>query len=92
MFHVKEINSIDLSYFELIQCSLLTITIRSKNSGHYWHIEHLDYGHFKSCRIYHRHNEKKSYHLQGYAPTLKEVIQTIKDHDYYQINIRKKIG
>lgn len=92
MFKNKELNSIDKSYFNIIQLSLHTVTIQSKNTKHFWHILQQEYPTFSSCIIYHRHNEYYSYHLHGHAPTLKRALIDIQKHDDFQIRVRKRIG
>ena len=36
MFDVKELESLDERYFSVIYKDLYDITIRSKNTGHFW--------------------------------------------------------
>ena len=90
MFQSKEINDIDLTYFNVIQATCYCITLQSKNTKHYWHILHQEYWDFKSCKIYHNHHANSCYHEHGHAPTLQKAITQIKSHDTFQLNGRKK--
>lgn len=85
MFTYADFYLIDQSYFNIIQVSLLTITIQSKNTGHFWHIEHVQYPKFQSHAIYHRHRSIGSYHRQTNTRTLIKAIKIIQDHDSYYL-------
>lgn len=89
MFSQKELN-IDSRYFEIIGTSIFCVTIRRRNTGHYWHIVNADGTNYRSCQIYHKHNPNTSYHLHGHNRALSKCIQDIKDHDIFQINGRKQ--
>ena len=89
MFTLKDMEEIDPNYFDIIDRSSFSVTIRSKNTKHYWHIENADGDNYRSCKIYHKHNEKDSYHLHGHAGTLVGCIHTIKEHDSFQLNGRQ---
>ena len=90
MFSPKELN-IDSRYFEIIGRSAFCVTIRSRNTGHYWHIVNADGHNYRSCRIYHRHKSQGEYHLHGHAGTLQKCISDIKSHDIFQLNGRKRV-
>lgn len=85
MFTSADFKLIDQSYFNIIKLSLLTITIQSKNTKHFWHIEHLQYPTFQSHIIYHRHRNIVPYHRQTNAHTLIKAIKIIQDHDTYYL-------
>lgn len=89
MFSLNEL-LVDSTYFDVLGASCFCITLCSKSTGHYWHIENADGLHYRSCRIYHRHSSKGAYHLHGHGATIEECIQKIKSHDVYQLNGRKK--
>lgn len=88
MFSSKELN-IDPYYFEIISRSAFCVTIQSRNTGHYWHIENADGLNYRSCKIYHRHKSQGEYHLHGHAGTLEKCISDIKSHDVFQLSSRK---
>ena len=90
MFSPKELN-IDSRYFEIIGRSAFCVTIRSRNTGHYWHIVNADGRNYRSCQIYHRHKSQGEYHLHGHAGTLNKCISDIKSHDIFQLNGRKRV-
>lgn len=86
MFALKEISSIDRSYFKVLKSSPYAITVRSRNTGHCWHI--IPYkGASKqyNCIIYHTHHQGNDYHLHGYAPTLEDCLKQIQNHNRYQM-------
>lgn len=90
MFTTKELQSIDRSYFNVIQANYISVTLQSKNTKHFWHILHEEYPNFKTCQISHKHNYSDSYHKHRNQPTLKKAIEEIKSHDDYQLNVRVK--
>ena len=88
MFTQKEIQSIDRSYFNVIFAGCYSITLQSKNTKHYWCIQHEEYPTFKTCQITHKHNRSDEYHPHRNQPTLQKAIQERKSHDNFQINVR----
>lgn len=90
MFTTKELQSIDRSYFNVIQATCICVTLQSKNTKHFWHILHEEYPHFKTCQVSHKHNYSDAYHQHRNQPTLKKAIEEIKSHDEFQINVRDK--
>ena len=89
MFSPKELN-IDTDYFEIIGYSSFCVTLKSRNTGHYWHIQNVDGKNYRSCKVYHRHKSSGEYHLHGHVGTLRKCISDIKSHDQFQLNGRKK--
>lgn len=92
MFTYADFYLINQSYFNIIQFSLLTITIQSKNTGHFWHTEHLQYPTFQSHIIYHRHHNIGAYHKQANTRTLLDALMLIKNHDTYHLQKNKSTG
>ena len=90
MLQVLDLHIIDHSYFNIIQTNAFTITLQSKNTGHYWHILEQDYSTFKSYLIYHRHSANHSYHKHGHGKNLPQIINDIQAHDKFQLSGRKK--
>lgn len=86
MFSKKEIDSIDVEYFRIIQLSGYAITIQSKNTRHCWHIISQICGNRSICQIYHTHKERTPYHLHRKVSCLKSAIIHIKKHDEYQMS------
>ena len=91
MFRQEELEMLDSDYFVILQKTMHCVTLQSKNTGHCWHILHLEYPTFKSCTIYHNHRMGADYHAHGHAPTLAHALSLIIDHDIFQMNGRKKI-
>ena len=85
MFSQKEIDSIDIEYFRVIQLSGYVVTLQSKNTQHCWHIISQLYGSRSSCQIYHTHKEHTHYHFHGKASCLKNAVNLIKVHDDLQM-------
>ena len=90
MFTMNELNSIDRQYFRIVGASSYAVTLQSKNTKHYWHIIKIVYPHFTSCNIFHSHHGTWNYHLHGHAPTLQDAVRSIKSHDVFQLNGRKR--
>ncbi len=77
-------------YFTLLSSNAVCVTIRSKCTGHEWHVLLQEFPHFRSFEIQHRHNSRDAFHVHGHAGSMKKVLQKIKDHDIFQLNGRKK--
>ena len=88
MFTTTELKSIDQTYFHIINAGCHSVTLQSKNTKHYWHILHQQYPKFLSCKIQHKHHAANQFHDQGNAPSLKQAIEEIKDHDYFHLHVR----
>ena len=88
MFTIKELKDIDCTYFNIIHAGCYSVTLQSKDTEHYWHIIHLQYPTFASCKIQHRHRQSVPFHDQGSAPNLGQALADIKNHDYYHLHIR----
>lgn len=89
MFTQKELDSIDLEYFRIIQLGGYAVTIKSKNTRHCWHIVSQSYKNYSSCQIYHTHQEHTPYHLHGKAGSLQAAIQVVQNHDTYLLHKTK---
>lgn len=88
MFTTKELKNIDHTYFNIIHAGCYSVTLRSKNTKHFWHVLHQQYPTFTSCKIWHKHNQTDSFHEQGNAPTLEQAMNKIREHDHYHLYIR----
>ena len=84
MFSKADVNSLDIGYFELLGTSPYAITLRSRCTGHEWHILHTQGEGWQSCRIYHRHHHYDIWHFHGGKSTLEQAINAIVVHDAYQ--------
>jgi hypothetical protein len=90
MFTKKEIQSLDRHYFDVRFAGCHCVVLQSKNTKHIWSIHHEEIGKIKHCIIYHKHNYSAPYHIQGNARNMGCAISKIKDHDDFQLNVRKK--
>ena len=90
MLTMEELRLID-DYFTLLSSNAFCVTIRSKCTGHEWHIIVQEYAGFRSFEISHRHNNKDPFHVHGHAGTFRKALQLISNHDTFQLNGRKGI-
>lgn len=86
----KEIQSIDRDYFDVIQATPFIISLRSRNTGHYWTAVVEEYATFRHFKVYHKHNAKDQFHRHRDAGNLHKAIADIQSHDAFQMNGRKK--
>lgn len=87
MFDAKELDSLDPNYFTIIYKEHFDVTIRSKNTRHFWSL------HSPDCPegivvIFHSHHAEP-YHMHGRTRTLRQAVRGIKRHDKWQMNDRK---
>lgn len=77
--------AIDNKYFQVIEIREYSITLRSRNTGHCWHLlERIANG----CTTYvisHRHGSSGPFHLQRSRPTVEACCDYIMDHDRYHL-------
>ena len=88
MFTMKELMQIDRTYFNIINAGCYSVTLQSKNTKHYWHILHQQYRTFATCKIQHKHKQSDAFHEQCSAPTLRDALDGIKEHDSYHLFVR----
>lgn len=93
MFDAKELEALDPNYFVIISKDPYDVTIRSRNTGHYWYLHNPEYPYQGTVIIFHSHHADRSgrirYHMHGRANTLKQAVRSIKGHDRWQMNGRK---
>ena len=86
MFQQKDLSCvIKDDYFNIIAINAYCITVQSKNTKHYWHIEHEEFPSFQHCIIYHNHWKNMQYHKHGHSGSLDKAILKIKEHDKFQL-------
>lgn len=90
MITKEELNELKESYFEVLQAGAFAIILKSKNTGHYWHLLEREYPTFRHFAIYHKHNADDVYHAQGTACDLATAVSGIMSHDEFQMNGRQK--
>jgi hypothetical protein len=91
MITKEELKKVEGNYFEVLQAGAFAITLKSKNTGHYWHLLEREYPTFRNFVIYHKHNVSDEYHVQGTACDLATAVSGIRSHDEFQMNGRKKV-
>ena len=85
MIKNKELVSIDHAYFDILETTPFFIVLRSKNTGHYWHLLlQIRNGH-QSFFISHKHHKTDSYHPQACRGSIKYSCQYIKEHDTFHL-------
>ena len=87
MFTIADINSLDSQYFDIQGTSPYSVTLRSKCTGHEWHILFTQGQGWQSCRIYHRHHHYDDWHFHGAKPNLRIAVSSIRKHDDYQMGL-----
>lgn len=92
MFRTEEIEKLDKSYFNIILAENYDVTIQSKNTGHIWYIHNPEYPGEGECIIFHKHRASHPYHQHGRAKNLRQAVKSIKGHDVFQMNGRKRAG
>lgn len=85
----RELQIIDKSYFMIIQAGGFTISLQSKNTGHYWFLVVEEFPTFRHFKVSHKHNYTDAFHRHKDAPNLKVAIERILVHDEFQMRGRK---
>ncbi len=91
MFRAEEIEKLDKSYFNIILAENYDVTIQSKNTGHIWYIHNPEYPDEGECIIFHKHKASHPYQQHGRARNLRQAVKSIKGHDVFQMNGRKRV-
>lgn len=81
MFTREELDTINTKYFQILQLGGYAVTLKSRYTGHCWHIVSQDYVGQTGCQIFHTHKQGIPYHEHGRANSLKTAIKKIKNHD-----------
>ena len=94
MFATKDLDKIDPGYFTIIYRDAYDVTIKSKNTGHYWSLHNPEYPETGQIIIFHSHNADRSgrvlYHMHGRANSLRQAIRSIQSHDRWQMKGRPR--
>ena len=56
MITKEEIKELEGNYFEVLQAGAFAITLKSKNTGHYWHLLEREYPSCRQFAFYPKHN------------------------------------
>lgn len=84
MFDAKELESLDATYFTVIYKDPFDVTIRSKNTGHFWSLHSPDCPDNNVVIIFHSHHAEP-YHMHGRTRTLRQAVRSIRSHDRWQL-------
>lgn len=89
MFDEISLKKIDAKYFNIILLDNKDIMLQSRNTGHYWYLHCTEYPEEQSLIIFHKHFFRCPYHQHGKANTLNQAVRSIKEHDKFQLEVRK---
>lgn len=92
MFSISELRQIDKNYFEVHDATAYQVTVKSRCTGHFWHMLSREYNGKTSVVIYHKHHSYDEYHMHGNAWTLEKAFAAIRRHDSYQQSVGCSIG
>ena len=73
------------AYFSIITTDAYDVTIKSRNTGHYWYLHNLEYPDQGTVIIFHKHKTSHPYHQHGRANTLRQAVRGIRRHDKWQL-------
>ena len=94
MFSNEDLKCLDPKYFSIINTDAYDVTIMSRNTGHYWYLHNPEYPEHGTVIIFHSHHADRSgrvrYHLHGRVNTLRQAVRSIRGHDRWQMNGRKR--
>ena len=83
MISNKEIQAIDRQYFDVLETTAFYVVLRSRNTGHFWHLLEQHPGSHVTFLISHKHHEWNPYHPQANRPTIDDCCKYIKWHDRF---------
>ena len=86
----SDISSIDSCYFEVLDATSFFIVLRSRNTGHFWHLLYTEANGHITFRISHKHHAHNAFHPQASAPSVSEACAYIKRHDAYHLRREKE--
>lgn len=93
MFSSEDLKCLDPKYFSIITTDAYDVTVKSRNTGHYWYLHNPEYPDQGTVIIFHSHHADGTgrirYHLHGRANTLRQAVRSIRGHDRWQMNGRK---
>ena len=89
MFDARDFECLDPNYFQIINVNDYDVTVRSRNTGHYWYLHNPEYSEQGTVIIFHKHKASHPYHQHGRANTLWQAVRSIRGHDKWQMNGRK---
>lgn len=94
MFSNEDLKCLDSKYFSIINTDAYDVTVMSRNTRHYWYLHNPEYPEQGKVIVFHSHQADRTgrvrYHLHGRANTLRQAVRSIREHDRWQMNGRKK--
>ena len=90
MIDNDDIAAIDTKYFDINEQRSYSLTLQSRNTGHYWYLLERVYNSNRSFLIYHKHNIKDAYHSQKSGQNISVCCEYIKEHDAFHLERAKK--
>ena len=85
MLNADDFQTIDLSYFDIMEATPFYLALRSKSTGHYWHLLEQDLTGSQTFYVSHKHHFQDSFHPQTCKRALEDCFQYIKGHDEYHL-------
>lgn len=89
MFDANDLACLDPKYFNIIYEDVYDVTIRSKNTGHYWSLHSPEYPERGVVIIFHSHRAEP-FHAHGRANSLRQAVKRIQSHDRWQLKGRPR--
>jgi len=90
MFDARTLAALDPAYFDIYYADAYDVRLRSRNTGHFWHIHDTECSVPGTCVIiFHKHAARHPYHRHGKARSLRQAIKSIQSHDVFQLNGRR---
>lgn len=90
MFDVKDLECLDPEYFNIIMANEYDVTVKSRNTGHCWHVHCTGVPGNMACIFVHKYKYNYPYHQHGHSNSLWQAIRSIQSHDMLQMNGRKR--
>lgn len=94
MFDARDYECLDPNYFQIINVNEYDLTVKSRNTGHYWYLHNPEYPERGTVIIFHSHHADRTgrirYHLHGRANTLRQAVRSIRGHDRWHMNGRRR--
>ncbi len=89
MFSTEDFKWLDPKYFNIITAGDYDVTVKSRNTGHYWYIHNPEYPEKGLVILFHAHTIERPFHYQRRESSLRTAVRYIKKHDRFQMNGRK---
>ncbi|MDO5390161.1 MAG: hypothetical protein Q4F24_03585 [Eubacteriales bacterium] len=71
MFDSEQLKWVDSVYFNITMADDTDVTIKSRNTGHYWYLHCTEDPTEGACVIFHKHRFSHPYHKHGRGNSLR---------------------